>query len=85
MEAGATFAALMSSKPDVLKAGNVAIPIGELGGGDFMPTVGLGLKLKKGFMTDVRYNLGTSELAGDFPCKTNMITLSVGWMFNVVK
>ncbi|MBR0036637.1 MAG: PorT family protein [Bacteroidales bacterium] len=85
IEAGATFAKLLSSKPKEMQAENIIIPTGELSGGDFLPTVGLGLKLKKGFTADVRYNIGTSELAGDFPCKTSMIAVSVGWMFDVVK
>ncbi len=86
VEAGVTIDMLMSSKPDYLSSGeHNLINTGNLGGGDMMPTVGLGIKLNKGFMADVRYQFGTSDLAGNFPCKTSMLSVSVGWMFDILK
>lgn len=86
IEAGPTFSLLLSSSPDKIGNANAAIHIGELKGSDLKLTFGLGFKSKKGFFANARYYLGTSKLAGNFPVKTNIASVSLGWLlFSILK
>ena len=65
----------------------------KLKGMDIRPFAGLGYTFpigkqehkKHGLDINARYYLGTSELAGNFPCKMNTLEVSVAWLFNIGK
>ena len=84
IEVGPTFAFLMSKSPDKLQGPSTMIAIGELKGGDVRGTIGVSYQTK-GFFASARYNLGFSDLAGNFPCKVSAVTVSVGYLFDIFK
>lgn len=58
----------------------------RLKGMDVRPLVGIGYTIPgTGLDINAHYNLGTSKLAGNFPCKMNTFEVSIAWMFNVCK
>ena len=87
IEAGPTFCFPLSASPDMIKdkANLVNIPTGQLKAGDVKITLGVSFETKQGFYASARYNIGTSKLAKDFPCKVSVISLNVGWLFNIAK
>lgn len=85
IEIGPTIAGSLSSSPDEIKSGNTVIATGELKGFDVMLTAGVGYQHKSGFTASARYNLGMSKLAGNFDGKVSTVTVSVGWLFSLVK
>ena len=85
VELGPTFCYILSKSPDVLNGTSTTIAIGELKGGDVKGTVGISYQTKSGFYASARYNLGFSELAGNFPCKVSAVSVSVGYLFNIFK
>lgn len=85
IELGPTIAGTLSASPDEMKAKNVVLATGELKGFDVMLTAGVGYKHKSGFTASARYNLGMSELAGNFNGKVSTVTVSVGWLFSLIK
>lgn len=85
IELGPTIVGTLSSSPDEMKSHNTTICTGEIKGFDCMLSAGVGYKHKSGFIANARYNLGMSELAGNFNGKVNCLTVSVGWMFNLNK
>lgn len=85
IELGPTFSYILSKSPDVLKGTSTTIAIGELKGGDVKGTVGVSYQTKSGFYASARYNMGFSDLAGNFPCKVSTVSLSVGYLFNIFK
>lgn len=85
IEVGPTIAGTLSSSPDEIKTGTMTISTGELKGFDVMLTAGVGYKHKSGFTASARYNLGMSELAGNFNGKVSTVSVSIGWMFSLVK
>lgn len=87
IEVGPTFCGTLSTSPDNISdnAKLVNIPVGQIKGFDVKATIGVSYELKQGLYASARYNLGTSDLAGDFPCKVSAFTLSVGWMFDIFK
>jgi hypothetical protein len=85
IEAGPTFAGVISSSPDKLSNENVSYKTGDWKGSDIKASIGICYKNKSGLMLSARYNYGTSNLAGDFPCKTSAFTISLGWLFDIVK
>lgn len=57
-----------------------------LKGWDVRPMVGIGYTIPNtGLDINARYHLGTSELAGNFPCKLNTMEISIAWLFNIGK
>jgi hypothetical protein len=85
IEVGTTLAGPLSSSPDEMKVGNAHIFTGDLKGFDAMITAGIGYTHRSGFTASARYNLGMSELAGNFDGKVSTVTVSVGWLFSLVK
>lgn len=85
IEVGPTIAGSLSSSPDEMKSDNIVIATGELKGFDVMLTAGIGYKHKSGFTASARYNLGMSKLAGNFEGKVSSFTVSVGWLFSLIK
>lgn len=64
-------------------------PTKEIKGFDVKPTIGVGYRFNKnsandGFYANLRYCLGTSELAGDFPGKLSCAELTIGYLFKCI-
>ena len=85
IELGPTFSGTLSSSPDQLVSGDMAYKTGDLKAFDVMLTAGVGYKHKSGLTVGGRYNLGMSELAGNFEGKVSTFTVSVGYLFNLIK
>lgn len=85
IEVGPTIAGSLSSSPDEMQVGNLMYETGELKGFDVMISAGVGYKHKSGFTASARYNLGMSELAGNFDGKVSTFSVSVGWLFSLIK
>lgn len=84
IEAGVTFSGAFGGPKD-FDAGTAIYDLGKLKAYDVMPSVGINCKLKNGFTADLRYNIGCSELAGNFKTKVSTISLGIGWLFPVIK
>lgn len=85
IEVGPNFAGILSSSPDYLETPNTKIATGEIKGMDVKVCVGVSYETKEGFFASLRYNLGTSDLAGNFPCKVSGASLTIGYKFNIFK
>ncbi|MBR4898046.1 MAG: PorT family protein [Prevotella sp.] len=88
VEVGPDFAMIASKSPDVLTvpSANLAYHTGDFKGGDLRIIAGIGYTIPKTSLDiNARYYIGTSELAGNFPCKTNTLEFSLAWMFNIAK
>lgn len=85
IEIGPTIVGALSSSPDEIETDNIVIATGELKGFDVMLTAGVGYKHKSGFTASARYNIGMSELAGNFDGKVSTVTVSIGWLFSLIK
>ena len=85
IEVGPNIAGTLSSKPDYVEAPNTKIATGDIKGMDVKVCVGVGYETKEGLFASLRYNLGTSNLAGNFPCKVSAASLTIGYKFNIFK
>lgn len=88
VEAGPDFALIASKSPSVLNvpSANIAYHTGDFKGGDLRFVVGLGYTIPKTSLDiNARYYIGTSDLAGNFPCKMNTLEVSLAWMFRIAK
>lgn len=85
VEVGPTFTGVFSSSPKELKFNNAVYQMDKIKAYDVMLSIGVNCKLKNGFTADLRYNLGNSDLAGNFKTKVSTISLGIGWLFNVIK
>ena len=89
IEIGATVAGTLSKSPDEITYVNTVYPTGQLKGFDINPTFGVGYRFNKnsandGFYASLRYSLGTSKLAGDFPGKISCAELTIGYLFKCI-
>lgn len=56
----------------------------QLKGFDVRPLVGVGYTIPDTNLdVNVRYLIGASKLAGNFPCKVSSFEVSLSWMFNI--
>ena len=97
IEAGVKFGILMGCGPKTLtfeqSDGNVSKAVyhindgdSKLKGGDISPLIGLGYTVPgTGLDVNARYKIGTSKLAGNFPCKVSSFEVSLAWYFNAGK
>lgn len=85
IEAGPTFVAAIDAAPENVHVANRFVAIGEMKANDVMFTIGAGYKHPNGLFANARYNIGTSNVAGNFDSKMSTISLSIGWLFTVVK
>lgn len=85
IEVGPTFTGAFSTSPKEIKYNNAAYQMEKVKAYDVMLSIGLSCKLKNGFTADLRYNLGNSDMAGNFETKVSTISLGIGWLFNVIK
>lgn len=90
IEVGPTFSALVSKSPKTLKMNEtMSYVTGDLKGGDVLGTIGLGYRFNRsaandGFYMNIRYNIGFSKLAGNFPSKMSSAELTLGYYFKCV-
>lgn len=84
LEVGPTFTGAFPTTKD-FKYGKDIYQLNKAKGMDVMVTFGLNCHLRNGFTADLRYNLGNSDLAGNFQTKVSTISLGFGWLFNVIK
>ena len=86
IEAGATFVKYLKCAPERLQIGEQAINISQFGeASDVMLSIGANYKIPAGIMLDLRYNLGTSSLAGNFDSKTSTFMASIAYLFSFGK
>jgi hypothetical protein len=85
VEVGPNICGSISSKPDNLDTGNMSLAIGDLKAFDIKASIGVSYETKGGLFASLRYNLGTSELAKNFPCKVSAANLTLGYKFNIFK
>lgn len=85
VEVGPTFTGAFSASPKEFKYNNATYQMDKMKAYDVMLSIGVNCKLKNGFTADLRYNLGNSDIAGNFQTKVSTISLGIGWLFNVIK
>src|SRR5574344_1273683 len=86
LEVGPTFALNTTSTPDNLSfTGKGGFATKDLKANDVRLTVGAQYALDCGLNFAARYNFGTSDIAGNRPCKVSALQVSIGWMFTVAK
>lgn len=79
IEAGPVIAGTMGSKPDVLTNGSSTYKTGDLKGFDVRLAFGVGYEMNNGLGINARYNIGMSDLAENFPVKTNTFEISLSF------
>lgn len=82
---GPTFTGVLTTSPEELSSNNAVYKTGKIKGYDVMLTIGADYKSKKGLTASLRYNMGNSELAGNFPIKVSTISAGIGWLFSIAK
>ena len=85
VEVGPTFTGAFSGSPKDFKYNNAVYQMDKVKAYDVMLSIGVNCKLRNGFTADLRYNLGNSDIAGNFQTKVSTISLGIGWLFNVIK
>ncbi len=85
VEVGPTFTGAFSTSPKEFKYNNAVYQMDKVKAYDVMLSIGVNCKLKNGFSANIRYNLGNSDMAGNFQTKVSTISLGIGWLFNVIK
>jgi len=85
VEVGPTFTGAFSASPKEFKYNNAVYQMDKVKAYDVMLSIGVNCKLKNGFTADLRYNLGNSDMAGNFQTKVSTISLGIGWLFSVIK
>ena len=85
VEVGPTFTGAFSASPKEFRYNNAIYKMEKMKAYDVMLSVGVNCKLRNGFTADLRYNLGNSNIAGNFQTKVSTISLGIGWLFNVIK
>lgn len=85
IEVGPTFTGAFSTSPKELKYNNAVYQMDKMKSYDVMLSIGVNCKLKNGFTADLRYNMGNSDMAGNFNTKVSTISLGIGWLFSVIK
>lgn len=97
IELGASFGGVLGRTPKSLTVTNPSAEYSsvtynidkdgsQLKGMDVRPLAGLGYTIPStGLDINARYYIGTSNLAGNFPCKMSSLEISLSWMFNAAK
>lgn len=85
IEVGPTFTGAFSTSPKELPYNDIVFQMDKVKAYDVMLSIGVNCKLKNGFTADLRYNLGNSDMAGNFKTKVSTISLGIGWLFSVIK
>lgn len=85
VEVGPTFTGAFSASPKDYNYNNAVYHMDKMKAYDVMVSFGVNCQLRNGFTADLRYNLGNSDIAGNFQTKVSTISLGIGWLFNVIK
>lgn len=89
IQAGATAVMILKTTPYELNYNGATYSTGEIKGKDVMLTAGLAYKARlnenSALLIDARYNMGMSNLAGNFDTKVSSVMLSLSYLFNIVK
>lgn len=97
VELGVSFAGTLSRSPETLTITNtkgnyskvvynIDTENSSLKGTDVRPFAGLGYTIPgTGLDINARYYVGTSDLAGNFPCKMNSLEISLAWMIRAAR
>ena len=97
VELGAAFAGTLSRSPKSLTLKDPSADYSQvtyyidandskLKGMDVRPFAGLGYTIPNtGLDINARYYIGTSKLAGNFPCRMSTLEVSLAWLFNIGK
>lgn len=89
LQAGATAVFVLKGTPNELYYEGVTYGTGKIKGSDVMITAGLAYKARfngnSALLIDARYNVGMSNLAGNFDTKVSSVMLSLSYLFNIVK
>ncbi len=89
LQAGATAVIILKGTPDELYYEGATYGTGNIKGSDVMITAGLAYKARlngnSALLMDARYNMGMSNLAGNFDTKVSSVMLSLSYLFNIVK
>lgn len=85
VEVGPSICGTLSASPDYIDAENTRIATGDIKGFDVKAVAGFSYETKSGLYAGLRYHLGTSDLAKNFPCKVSAASLTVGCKFNIFK
>lgn len=85
IEAGCTFVKTLKCVPEMLQLDDMVFQTGGISGGDIMITLGLAYQLSNGLSFGIRYNYGTSDVAGNFDCKTDSLLATIAYMFSIIK
>lgn len=86
IEAGATFVSVLKCSPESLQFNGFSLNTGQfVGSNDIMISAGVSYKIPAGLMFGIRYNLGTSSLAGNFDSKVSSLMASFAYLFTFGK
>lgn len=85
VEVGPTFTGAFSTSPKELTYNNAVYHLDKIKAYDVMLSIGVNCKLKNGFTADIRYNMGNSDIAGNFKTKVSTISVGIGYLFTVIK
>lgn len=84
VEVGFTLVKILGLSPDMMSSGLSYMSIGQIRAKDVMLTTGACYTIK-GFMADVRFNLGFSNLAGNFDVKVSSAMFSFAYLIPILK
>lgn len=85
IEVGPNICGTLSSSPEYLEFENTRIVTGDIKGFDLKACIGISYETKDGLFASLRYNLGSSDLAGNFPCKISAASLTLGYKFEIFR
>ena len=85
VEAGITAVKFLGYSPDYLQIGFSHLHLGQISGGDMMPTIGVCYKTPFGLMLNARYYLGLSNLAGNLDSKMSTAIVSMTYLIPIIK
>jgi hypothetical protein len=85
IEAGATMVKGLKTVPGSLEVNNMVLGVGEMKSNDVMISFGASFNARFGLSVGLRYNLGMSNLAGNFDSKASSLMFSLAYLFKIVK
>ena len=86
LEVGPSFGVCLSSSPDELELETgMSLGTGKLKANDVRVGMGLGYRANCGLGVNLRYYLGTSELAKNIPCKSSGLEFALSYTFMLGK
>lgn len=85
IEAGATMVKGLKSTPKEIQLDNLILGIGDKKPNDVMLSVGASFNARFGLSVGLRYNIGMSNLAGNFDSKVSSLMFSMAYLIKIVK